>query len=776
MKPGKKSQISLLKKNQKSPGTRQISSVLYPQENDFLELEQTESEPLNFWEVCRSRSFLVLGVAAAVTTGVFAWTLNQKSEYEGRFQLLVEPTVTQNTLAKIYSGELKLKPAAPETPENAGFDYESQIQVLQSPQVMSPIIKQLRAKYPEINYNYLFNEKTDNLAFDRQTRLSINRFKNTKIIEVKYRDFDPRKIQFVLEKVALGYRNYSVQDTRTQISQSLDFVKSQIPNQQKRQQAIQTEIQKLRQQYNFIDPQIQTQQLAQQISQLQAQRLDAQTQLNQQKLLYANLQNQLGLNQQQALMASSLSQAPRYQAMLTQLQQLEGQIAINSATYTDQTPQMQLLREQQKNLIPLLKKEATQVLGTDLGKVNSQVLAFQDPVRIKLIEQFIGTANTIQVLGVRNQVLEQAAKQLNQYSQGFPVILRRYSDLQREADLTNSTLKSLLAKQQALQLEAVGKKEVAWEVIAKPEIPRYRNGELMAVAPIMPLNLAVGGLLGLVFGALVAQLAQRFNNDKVFHSPEDVKHSIRLPLLGVIPASDKILRLPPAETVTVDVGISQMPTDAFQEAFRSLNANIRLLKVDSPIASCVITSCQVADGKSTVAVNLARAAAAMGQQVLLVDADLRRPQVHEMLGLPNWQGLHNAIADDVDVEKLILRSPHDENLFVLTSGPVPLDPTKVLSSRKMQHLMAALSNNFDLVIYDTAPLLGLADANLLAAHTNGMMLVVGLNQTEREALLLALEDLRMADIPLLGMVANNDKGSRYYYQSYVQNYIEETSV
>jgi receptor protein-tyrosine kinase len=775
MKPGKRSQLALFNSPKKAADLQKISSVLY-EEDQFLGRNQTEEEELSFWEVCRSRSILVLGVAAAVTTGVFAWTLNQKSEYEGRFQLLVEPAVTENTVAKIYSGELKLQPAAPAMQEKGGFDYESQIQVLQSPQVMSPIIKQLQAKYPEINYNYLLNQKADNLPFSQETRLSINRYKNTKIIEVKYRDYDPKKIQFVLEKVALGYRNYSVQDTTTQISQTLDFVKSQIPNQQKRQQALQTEIQKLRQQYNFIDPQIQTQQLAAQISQLQTQRLDAQTQLNQQRLLYSNLQNQLGLNQQQALMASALSQAPRYQAMLTQLQQLEGQIAINSATFTDQTPQMQLLREQRKNLIPLLKKEAQQVLGTDLAKVSSQVLAFQDPVRIKLIEQFIGTANLIQVLGVRNQVLEQAAKQLNQYSQGLPVILRRYSDLQRELDLTNNTLNGLLAKQQALQLEAVGKKEVAWEVIAKPEIPRYKNGELMAVAPIMPLNLALGGLAGLLFGMLAAQLAERFNNKTVFQTPEDVKHSIRLPLLGVIPASDKILRLPPAETSPVDVASSPMPTDAFQEAFRSLNANIRLLNVDTPINSCVITSCQVADGKSTVAVNLARAAAAMGQQVLLVDADLRRPQVHEMLGLPNWQGLHNVISEDVDVQQVIVRSPHDENLFVLTSGPVPFDPTKVLSSKKMQHLMAALSSHFDLVIYDTAPLLGLADANLLAAHTNGLMLVVGLHQTQREALVLAFEDLKMAGIPLLGMVANNDKGSRYYYQSYVQDYVQEQSV
>jgi Uncharacterized protein involved in exopolysaccharide biosynthesis len=183
MKLGKKSQLALLNNHKKTADLQKLSSVLY-EEDQFLSRNQTEEEELSFWEVCRSRSMLVIGVAAAVTTGVFAWTLTQKSEYEGRFQLLVEPAVTQNTLAKIYSGELKLQPAAPATTENAGFDYESQIQVLQSPQVMSPIIKQLQAKYPEINYNYLLNQKADNLPFSQETRLSINRFKNTKIMKL----------------------------------------------------------------------------------------------------------------------------------------------------------------------------------------------------------------------------------------------------------------------------------------------------------------------------------------------------------------------------------------------------------------------------------------------------------------------------------------------------------------------------------------------------------------------------------------------------------------
>jgi succinoglycan biosynthesis transport protein ExoP len=768
MKPEINSQLTPLNPHQKLLGQAKLTSLLY--RDELPQPPHKTEEKVSIWEIFRRRMLLILGVSAAATTAAFSLTLNQVNEYEGKLQLLVEPVINDKILAKIYSGEVKLETG---NTEKQSFDYNSQIEVLQSPQVMSPIIKKVQSQYPDVNYKTLFQKTTGNIQFGAD-KLSIRRLNNTKILEVRYRDSDPNKIQFVLDKVAEGYRNYSLQDGKTDIRKRWDFMQSQISQHQKKINSAQANLQKLRQQYNFIDPQIQTQQLAQQTSQIETQRLETQTQINQQELLYTKLQGQLGLDQNQALMASALTQAPRYQALLNQLQQLEANIAINSATYTAESPQLQSMMEQHKNLLPLLRQEAEKVLGTNLGKVQPQVLAFQDSVRMKLIEELVNTANQISILGVRNQVLEQAAKQLNQYAQAFPVVLRRYADLQRDLDVSNSTLNNLLAKQQALQLELVGAKDIAWEVIAKPEIPRYQDGKLIPVSPNMPLNLVFGGVIGWLLGMFLAQLVERFKH-KFFQSPEDVKHSLQLPLLGVIPVSDRILRLPAADGMAIDVGNSPSPTNAFQESFRLLNANMRLLSVDSPIRACAITSCQVADGKSTVAVNLAMAAAAMGQRVLLVDADLRRPQVHEMLCLPNWKGLSSVITEDLAVEEVMVQSPREENLFVLTSGPFFPDPTKLLSSRKMQYLMESLLNKFDLIIYDTPPLLGLADANLLAARTNGLMLVVGLNQTEREAIILALEDLKMAGIPLLGMVANGDKGSRYYYQSYIANYVEQKS-
>jgi capsular exopolysaccharide synthesis family protein len=158
----------------------------------------------------------------------------------------------------------------------------------------------------------------------------------------------------------------------------------------------------------------------------------------------------------------------------------------------------------------------------------------------------------------------------------------------------------------------------------------------------------------------------------------------------------------------------------------------------------------------------------MGQRVLLVDADLRLPQVHTRLGLPNAQGLSNIISSNLSATEVIQRSPLSDNLYVLTSGQIPPDPTKLLSSKKMRDIMEQFRQNFDLVIYDTPPLLGLADSSLLAAHTAGIVLVVRIGKTDRSILMQALDALKTSRAAVLGMVINGVKTSTdpaygYYY-------------
>ncbi|MFM7424162.1 MAG: CpsD/CapB family tyrosine-protein kinase [Elainella sp.] len=173
-----------------------------------------------------------------------------------------------------------------------------------------------------------------------------------------------------------------------------------------------------------------------------------------------------------------------------------------------------------------------------------------------------------------------------------------------------------------------------------------------------------------------------------------------------------------------------------------LHTNLQFLSTDRPLRSIIISSALPGDGKSTVSINLARTAMILGRRVLLVDADMRRPQVHERMQLENHQGLSNYISSDIPLKSVLQKPISLFELSVLSAGPTPPDPTKLLASRKMQQLMRELEQSFDLIIYDTPPLLGLADASILAQHTDGIVVVARLGKTSRSAVSQALDNLK----------------------------------
>ncbi|SKB13368.1 conserved hypothetical protein [Planktothrix sp. PCC 11201] len=751
MKNRKLSQISVIKNTRKplhsSEETLYYDADLYP---------GYDEEKSDFFKILGKRALAVLGVTTAVTAGVYLWTINQTPEYKGSFQILVETTPAKDSLPLDSNSEKK-----------SDLDYYSQLEILQSPKLMSGILKGIQTRYPEVTYDSLFNQKTGQTFWEKDT-LAIKPLKQTRIFEVSYQGSEPQKVQFILEKIAEGYLKYSLpKDVKDQQQeQQLKLIHGQIATLEKKLLPIKQEIQKLQQQYNFIDPKLQTEYLFKQKSELQAQKLEAQSQLFQQQSQYQALQKQLGLKPEQALLASALTQSPNYQGLLQELLKLETEIAIESARFKGTAPQIQALLDQRSQILPLLEKEAKNVLGSNSNQVDPNIIRFQDSIRMGMIQQLVVAANNIEMLKVRNEVLEKATQEFNQYYQVFPKVLGRYNDLQQQLKTITNQLTELTNKSQEIQLKFVPKvKSEPWELIAPPRIPSNINGELITVSPNVPLNLALGGLAGLFLGVITAQILERFNN--VYRTTHEVTDSISLPLLGVIPASNEGLILPNSVAPTIDISDITYPAcSPFQEAFRALNTNLRLLNPEGSVRSCVITSATPADGKSTIAMNLAQGAAAMGQRVLLVDADLRCPRIHTLLEITNQLGLTNILTQKLEFKTVIKKVASEENLYVLTAGKFYPDPTRLLSSKPMQELMKQLRESFDLIIYDTAPILGLADANLLAPHTDGLMMVVGLGKTDREAFSLALREISTAGVPVLGMVANGDKRETHYYRDY----------
>ncbi len=752
MKTGKFSQLSLSHSDNPSipvtPAYPIHSSVAY-----YPDAHLPHSKPSKFSQFLKSlnrRFLLILGATTLAITGAYVWTVHQVPKYKGSFQLFIEsnPKSDQNRLTDQADLENQL-------------NYGSQVKLLHSPKLLSPILEKIQTQYPDVTYSSLFSHTTGQTQFEPD-KLKIQPIDGTKIIEVQYQDSEPQKIQFVLDEIAQGYINYSWQQKQPDvIAEKRQWLDSQLPTLDQQIKTLQQQLVNLQQQHTFINPETKNQQLVGRLNQLQAEKLNTEAQLRQEQSQYQALQQQLGLTPEQALKASALTQSPRYQALLEKLLAVETEVALESARFKNTAPQIQALLDQRNRILPLLQTEAETIVGQDLAAVAPEILNFQDSVRLDLIRQLVTSANNIQMLEVRNQVLGTAVQDLTRQVQAFPAVASQFNTLQQELKESKTRIQQLTEQKEALQFEKSPEFQ-PWELIADPMIPRNKQGEVIPFSPNLPLNLALGGLAGLALGVGAAQVAERLNN--VFHDSHEVSDDLPIPLLGIIPASDEALLLPASAPAITLVKDRNTPCTPFEEAFRALNTNLRLLNPDSPVGSCVISSATPADGKSTVAFNLAKGAAAMGQKVLLIDADLRSPKLHKILGFKNETGLSQALTqDDLEIYETILVSPFDDNLFVLTAGAIPPDPTRLLSSKKMQDLMQEFDQTFDLVIYDTPPLIGLADANILANHTNGLMMVVGVEKTDRQAVEFAWREIQMAGIPVLGMVANGDKQPSHYY-------------
>lgn len=296
-----------------------------------------------------------------------------------------------------------------------------------------------------------------------------------------------------------------------------------------------------------------------------------------------------------------------------------------------------------------------------------------------------------------------------------------------------------------------GTSPVSLSIITPAEAP---------VAPSAPntrLNLALGLAAGLALGLVTAIL--RATMDFRIRGEADLKLFSDAPLLGGIAYDQDAAKKPL---------LTQTPTQSPRaESFRQLRTNLQFANVSGRAKSVLLTSSLPGEGKSTTATNLAIALAQAGQSVCLIDADLRRPMVNEYLGLDRSAGLTTALVGNVDVNDLLQQWGND-NLFVLTSGQIPPNPSELLGSESMRQLLSRLEMVFDTVVIDAPPLLPVTDAAVLGQFVGGVLVVVGSQKTKRHDVERALAALHLVDANVLGIVLNQlpVKGPDAYAYSY----------
>lgn len=206
------------------------------------------------------------------------------------------------------------------------------------------------------------------------------------------------------------------------------------------------------------------------------------------------------------------------------------------------------------------------------------------------------------------------------------------------------------------------------------------------------------------------------------------------------------------------------PKSPISEQFRTLRTNLQFASVDNELRTILVSSSGPAEGKSSTIANLAIVYSQQGKRVLLVDADLRKPTVHYTFGVDNLTGLSNILVGDILISDAVEKT-EVEGLDVISCGPIPPNPSELLGSKRMEKFIDDAKNMYDIVLFDTPPVLAVTDAKILGNQCDGSMLVIRSKQTEYEAAKKSIEALSSTTAKFLGTILNDrdKKESNYYY-------------
>jgi len=288
-------------------------------------------------------------------------------------------------------------------------------------------------------------------------------------------------------------------------------------------------------------------------------------------------------------------------------------------------------------------------------------------------------------------------------------------------------------------------------------------------SPNVRLNLALGVLIGLALGIGYAVI--RHVLDRRVRHPRDIERETGVSVVGTLPLEKELTG---ARTLVTFDGATQTATSThLSEAMRELRTNLQFMDVDHPPRIIVVTSPLPGDGKSTTSANLALSLAAAGQRTILIDADLRRPVVGSVFHLPEGAGLSDVLAGRATIDEVIHQPDPSGNLFVLTAGRIPPNPSEVLGSQRMRDLLKGLRETA-MVIVDSPPAIPVADAAILSTAADGVLLVVSAGRTTFEMMQKAVENVARTNGRVLGAVLNKvprrGAESGYYGYQYTGSY------
>lgn len=664
---------------------------------------------LDYWRVIRVRLPLIILVFLLVVITAAVITYFMPKQYASTATIQIK----QNDIYIDVFGN-----------RNVGLDprfVTTQFEIIQRKEILYPVIDSL-------NLMEAWNLRSKEQAYYQLRKmLTMREIRNTDLIQIVAMSTKPREAMEIANRIAEEYQRKRIADQNEWINKSLTQLRDEVEKQRDKVDELRAEMARIRKEAGIQD-------------------------LNPDSI-------EDPLQAESALLLSAEQGVATERMRVEQLRAKHEQVAamtdeqIMRSLVTLEIPDatVQAILPQYQELV----SEEARMLNSGLGinhpavkalRAKREVMETQLREQIKVLRQTLEANYRIAQEGLKNLVQrleETRIQQQESKSRAATYYEAKNSYIQAKKVLEAAELR---LNTETLQRTMPQRPVSIWEYAEVAEAPSR---------PRVWLNISLGVVVGLVFGVGLAFFIEYL--DTSVKTMEDVENYLQMPVLAVIPKNIAILK-------------DERPDHPDAEAYRILRTNIEFNRKSPDANAFTVVSGGAGEGKTTTLTNLAYTFAQGGYNTLIVDADLRRPAQHKLFNVSNEVGLSDLLVGDIELEEAVKQTSVD-NLFLLTSGPLPNDAVGILNSQRMVDFMEEVKSRFDAIFFDSPPILGVSDASVIASAVDLTIIVVQHRRFPRAMLQRVKSAVLNVGGTILGVVLNNvDTRHDQYYEYYTSYY------